>query len=256
MAKPKAKEQPTHRTPKPKKALGLAVRPALRMPHEDLIKRESPDVDAHTSASVDALQAGVDAKTPTGVVSVDALTPTSEESGRPLMQSVNAHKRDRHSKARARLSLRPEAAILKRFKVFCAEKNLDMQEFFELAGAHYIEHVNAHMKQNVDALAPNDDLMMFYKTDEDIIKLYQHYNPGNKWKASDDRVACNYNRVDRRVLEYAFILTQVNARFKKINSFRYYEDEIRDCLEKHLSSETLDAMVASARRTWAKAKAK
>jgi hypothetical protein len=49
MVKPKPENQSTLRTPGPKKKLGLAVPPALRMPHEDLIGPSMPSQTSQTS---------------------------------------------------------------------------------------------------------------------------------------------------------------------------------------------------------------
>lgn len=174
---------------------------------------------------------------------------------------VAPRKGDRHNPNKTRLVGWIDKEIFKRIKHYCVDRGISIGEFVETVGVHHIDLVGSHQNANmatgnvevVGTLLPHDDLMRLYKTDEDIIRLYQKYNPGNKWRATDDAVACKYNKVDRRILEYAMVLTKVNARFKKINSFKYYEDEINCCVDKHLSLETMDAMVESARRTWTKA---
>jgi hypothetical protein len=49
MAESKPKQASSLREPQTKKKLGLAVPPALRLPHADLIKQESPTLTRQTS---------------------------------------------------------------------------------------------------------------------------------------------------------------------------------------------------------------
>ncbi|MBA3768525.1 MAG: hypothetical protein H0W99_16415 [Acidobacteria bacterium] len=190
-----------------------------------------PKVDAHSEA------VGVLASTPT---KADAHT----------APQVDAHKNDRHSKTRARVSLRPNKDILQRFRVFCAQHGIDLQDFFELAGVHYIEYVDAHKLQVVDAKTPSDDLMIF-KTDDDIICLYREYT-GNRWKPGDDRAAARFNQTDRRVIELGILQTKFRAGRKRINSFAYFVPEIEEIIELQISTEMLAVVLRRRREQWVK----
>jgi hypothetical protein len=49
------------------------------------------------------------------------------------------------------------------------------------------------------------------------------------------------------------IQTQFNARFKKVNSFKYYSTEIDIALETPLADETIEIMLKHGRRRWSEA---
>ncbi len=95
-----------------------------------------------------------------------------------------------------------------------------------------------------------------YKTEPSIIIIYRQYNPENRWKPADDLVAQRYNGRDIRLIEFGIIQTQFNARFKRINSFKYYTTEIDIALETPLADETIEVMLKQARRRWAQATGK
>jgi hypothetical protein len=165
---------------------------------------------------------------------------------------VDAHKSDRHRAELVRQHFRLNPSIDEQFRLFRAKHHLELQEFYELAGVHYIEHVDAHKTESVDALASHDDrdMMIMFKTSPVIINLYLQYNPENRWKPSDDYEGKRYNERDIRLIEVGILQTQFNARFKKINSFRYYVTEIDIALETPLADETIEAMLKHSRRRW------
>lgn len=94
------------------------------------------------------------------------------------------------------------------------------------------------------------ELMILFKTEPSIINLYLQYNPENRWKPADDHEGQRYNGKDIRLIEIGLIQTQFNARFKKINSFKYYTTEIDVAFETPLTSETIDIMLRQGRRRW------
>ncbi len=206
----------------------------------------------HIVDNVDAQAQKVDAHT---IINVDAQTPTLKKRGRPIKNNVDAHKKDRHTKTRARVSLRPEVKILNKFKEFCKSEKLEMQEFFELAGVHYMNYVDAHKKEMWTPLDDNRRLII-YKSSISIINLYEKYNEKNSWKAQDDREAEKFNNADPRIIEAAIIMTQINAGFKRIHSFKYYTSEVENLIAANISTETLDIMLASYRRNWQAARNK
>jgi hypothetical protein len=204
-------------------------------------------VDAHTRI--------VDAKTPTPEPKADAKTPTAKPARRPPKKVVDAHKGDRHRGDKARQHFRISPENDERFRMFRAKHRLELQEFYELAGVHFIECVDAQRDVGVDAVASLDDrdTMILFKTHPRIINLYLQYNPENRWKLADDHVGAAYNDKDIRLIETGIIQTQFNAKFKKINSFKYYTVEIDAALEVPLQDETIEVMLKHGRRRWKEA---
>ena len=96
-------------------------------------------------------------------------------------------------------------------------------------------------------------MMILFKTNPSIINLYLQYNPENRWKPADDYEGQRYKDRDIRLIEVGIIQTQFNARFKKINSFKYYTTEIDIALETPLSEETIEIMLKHGRRRWKEA---
>jgi hypothetical protein len=134
-------------------------------------------------------------------------------------------------------------------KVFCAEKGIDLQEFFILAGVHFMEHVDAHKNLLVDAKTPHDDLMM-WKTTDDIIIMYQTHT-GNRWKATDDQLGRTFNDVDARIVEIGLLTALFRVQLKRINSFKYFVPSIQEAIEMvtqaRMSESSLDDYLQYAR---------
>lgn len=244
-------------------AQALRSRPG-RPPESDADAQSLSPVDAHNMPeqassggrphieSADARIETVDAKTPTSLPDVDAKTPTKRRGGRQMKKQVDAHKGDRHRADRTRQHFRIRPDLDEQFRMFRAKHRLELQEFYELAGAHFIECVDAKREVGVDAVASLDDRdsMILFKTHPFIINLYLQYNPENRWKPADDHEGKRYNDKDIRLVEVGIIQTQFNARFKKINSFKYYTVEIDAALEVPLADETIEVMLKHARRRW------
>jgi hypothetical protein len=207
---------------------------------------------------VDANPEKVDAKTPTLMPRVDAKPPTPRPSGRQAKKQVGAHKSDRHIGDRVRQHFRIRPDLDDKVRMFRAQYRLDLQEFYELAAAHYMECVDAKKEVGVDAVASPDDrdMMILFKTEPSIINLYLRYNPENRWKPGDDHEGQKYNGKDIRLIEFGIIQTQFNARFKKVNSFKYYTTEIDIALETPLNEETIEVMMKHAKRRWQEAAGK
>jgi hypothetical protein len=186
---------------------------------------------------------------------VDARPSTRPKRDGHRSKSAAVHKKDRHRGDLARYDNRIDREIHKRIKLFLINENLEQREFAELSAVHFMDYVDGHKNQKADGQPSLDDrdTMIMYKTSPAIINLYIRYNPENKWKPADDRVGRLYNDVDLRIIENGIIITQFNARFKRIHSFEYYRAEIDECKATPLDSSTLDVMLASNRRRWNKA---
>ena len=141
---------------------------------------------------------------------------------------------------------------MNRIKHFCLDHGMEQQDFAELSAIHFMEVVDSQKTAAVDSMLALDDreLMIMFKTEPRIINLYLQYNPENRWKPADDHEGRRYNGRDIRLIEIGFIQTQFNARFKKINSFKYYTTEIDIAFETPLADETIEIMLKQGRRRW------
>lgn len=161
-------------------------------------------------------------------------------------------KGDRHNKDLARYDNRIDPLIKKKIDVFCAESGMNQREFAEQSAVHFIEVWTAKLLKNVDGKTAHDDLYKMIKgrTSPSIVNLYRAYNPENKWKFKDDESGQQYNRVDLRIIELGIIETQFNSKFKKINSFSYYENEIKNFESQALGDDMLNFLIQHYRGKW------
>ena len=150
--------------------------------------------------------------------------------------------------------LRTNDDITKRFKQFCIEQGLDYSQATEIAWQRLMESLAIQNPDSLDSLIAHDDRrLMMFKTRPIIINLYRAYNPKNQWKINDDKVACELNDTDIRLIELGIITTQFNARFKRVNSFGYYLTEIQNWCDNSPGEEMLDFLVKHHREQWLKA---
>lgn len=183
---------------------------------------------------------------------------TSKKVDSHRKKQVDSRKGDRHKSDKVPFNNRISEATLNRIKHFCLNHNLEQQEFAELSAIHFMDVVESHQPEKpASELALDDrDMMIMYKTSPSIINLYLQYNPENRWKPADDYEGVKYNDVDVRIIEIGIIQTQFNARFKKINSFKYYTTEIDIARDTPLANETIDIMLKQGRRRWSEATSK
>ena len=203
------------------------------------------------SADSDARARSVDANAPTQLREVDANAPTARRGGRTQRRAKDAHKPDRHSAELVRQHFRIPPDLDKKFRVFRAEQDLELQEFYMLAGVRFIESVDAHNAEGVDTLASHEDRRkMMWKASHSIINLYLQYLPDNKWKARDDREAERYNDTDIRLVELGILHALIRTEHRKIHSFKYFVEEIEENLAVPLADETLNIMLKRRREQW------
>lgn len=198
-------------------------------------------------------------KNKTKTSDLDVLTPEKNNLG--VQKSNESRKWVRYESQRTtdRLSLRPNAETLHRFKVFCAEKKLTLTEFFEIAGQKLID-LGAQIPENLGAKTPYDDrrLDILYKTNARIINLFLEYNKifneKTDWKPKDDAVGVKYNDVDLRTIEIGIIQTQVNILESEsgtlVERFKYYTREIDKFSALGYNEQMLDAILEIHRRRW------
>ena len=164
----------------------------------------------------------------------------------------DSRKGDRHRGNKVPFNNRISEATYKRIKHFLADHDYEQQEFAELSAIHFMDAVESQSagKQASQLALDERDMMIGYKTKPSIINLYVQYNAENRWKPADDYEGVKYNETDLRLIELGIIQTQFNARFKKINSFKYYTVEIDLVTEIPYESNTIDIMLHQARKRW------
>lgn len=210
--------------------------------------------------------------TPTLTPTSDKWTPTLTPTPADFSQEVDAHKpnifaevdahidevdahkpaqrSDRHTPDKIRVSLRYRRDLHRKIMEFCARHGLPLQDLHELAITEYMQKVDAHIDEvgvhKNSKWTPHDDLMIIYKTHDDIIMLYRKLT-NRKWTASDDRAATRFNDTDRRLIEIGMIHTVLNAKGKKIHSFAYFIPEIDLVTNLHIDNSNLDVYLKARR---------
>jgi hypothetical protein len=228
-------------------------------------ERKATDGDSQLSTNKGFQQATVSASQipPPSLIPTIHTEPAIRQSPKKAVDShrrkkVDSRKGDRHRNDKVPFNNRLTEATVNRIKHFCVDHSLEQQEFAELAAIHFMDAVDSHYTDIPDSQLSHDDreLMIMYKTSPTIINLYLQYNSENRWKPADDYEGVRYNDKDIRIIEVGIIQTQFNARFKKVNSFKYYTTEIDIALETPLTSETIDIMLKHGRRRWSEATGK
>ena len=198
-------------------------------------------------------------KKETTISDLDAKTP--KENNLDAQNSIDSRKWVKYESQRTtdRLSLRPNAETLHKFKVFCAEKKLTLTEFFEIAGQKLID-LDAQIPESLGVLTPYDDrrIDLLYKTNAHIINLFLEYNKifneKTDWKPKDDAVGVKYNDVDLRMIEIGIIQTQANIlegeSETKVERFKYYTREIDKFAALGYNEQMLDAILEIHRKRW------
>jgi hypothetical protein len=121
-------------------------------------------------------------------------------------------------------------------------------------------------KAGLDSLIALDDrrMKMLYKSKSLIINLYLAYNTifnefaGGKsnwkprWTPRDDEAAQKYNDADISLVELGIIQTQINKGIGqgRIQTFKYYTDEIENFLQAEINSETARTILEVNRKMW------
>jgi hypothetical protein len=197
--------------------------------------------------------------TPKDSSDLDAKTPKNKNLDAQKTAKSKKWVKYEQQRSTDRLSLRPDVEILSKIRVYCAENNFTLTEFFEIAGLQLID-LDAQKQKNLDAKTPLDDrrLKMFYKTDNRIINLFREYNKifnaQTDWKPKDDAVGVKYNDIDLRVIEIGIIQTQSNIiegeSETKPERFKYYTREIDKFISIGYSDQLLDAILLTNRKRW------
>jgi hypothetical protein len=176
------------------------------------------------------------------------------------------------SRSSVRVNLHIDKEIDKKVRQYCyidADPKVELREFYERAAVHLLEFLDTQNIGSLSAETPLDDgrLMMMYKSKPFIINLYLRYNSvfnelaardGKKWSARwtqrDDQAAIRYNEISPAIVELGILQTQVQKGFgsSRIQTFKYYSDEIENVLTSGVSDEMLETILNYHRQIWAK----
>jgi hypothetical protein len=169
-----------------------------------------------------------------------------------------------------RVNLHIDKDIDKKVRQYCmidAQPKVELREFYEQAALHFLNLLGTQNLDSLGAQAPLDDrrLKMLYKTKPFIINLYLRYNSifnelaesgGKKWSARwsprDDESAGRYNEVPPAIIELGILQTQIQKGFgsSRIQTFKYYTDEIEKVLASGVSNEMLATILQYHRQLW------
>lgn len=179
----------------------------------------------------------------------------------------------KYEKARSTSSvhIRADMGIVKQIQHFLVENKKEiptMKEFFEMSAMLFMNTFGHPENKNLGGLQPYDDrrLKMMFKTTPFIINLYLRYNSifneisaangkGNwvaRWSPRDDEAAQRYNEINLEIIELGIIQTQINKGIGqgKIQTFKYYTDEIEKVLASGVSDEMLKTILQYHRQVW------
>ena len=242
--KPGAPTAPARKTQEPSEI------PETRGQHEVQTRgQQSGDVDSNLSTESNPVDSMLSTASTRGQ---QGIQPRGQQTG---STSYRQHKR-KHETIRIRED------ILNKISVFCAQKGITKQDFWEILAVHYFaeqeQKLSTALKEPVDSMLSHDDMMIF-TTHEDIIMRYEKCTC-QKWTRRDDREGRRYNQVDIRLIEIAFISTvekklRGNTAKQPIKSFNYFAGEIDNLLEAQKSGElpaNLDEYHKYVLSTWEK----
>ncbi len=198
------------------------------------------------------------------------IKPKEKNLGTQNSKTTEAYRKYEKARSTASLHIRADETIVKRAQHFIVENKKDiptMREFFELAATLLMDEFGNPKNSNLGANTPYDDgrLKMMFKTKPFIINLYLRYNSvfnelstagGKKWAARwsprDDEAAVRYNDIPPAILELGILQTQLQKGFgtSRIQTFKYYTDEIEKVLVSGVSDEMLVTILTYHRQLW------
>ncbi len=182
-------------------------------------------------------------------------------------KKINWKKYDTKRSAKG-VFLRTNDDLTKRFKQFCIGKDWDFSYGTELAWNKLMTDLDSQTSGDLDSLIALDNrrLMIMFKTNNLIINLYLAYNSvfneiseanskgkwSARWTPRDDEAAFRYNNIAPMIVELGIIQTQMNKGFgqSKIQTFKYYLDEIEKVLTSGVNDETLETILQYHRQIW------
>ena len=196
--------------------------------------------------------------------------PKNKKLGTQQLKTTEEYRKYEKARPTTSLHIRAESSIVKRAQHFIIENKKEvptMRDFFELAATKLMDEFGNPTNLELGTNPPIDDrrLKMLYKTKPFIINLYLRYNSifnelaesgGKKWAARwsprDDESAHRYNEVPPAIVELGILQTQVQKGFgsSRIQTFKYYIDEMEKVLASGVSDEMLTTILQYHRQLW------
>ena len=190
-----------------------------------------------------------------------AQAPRNKDSGHSKNTNWKQYEKKRTT---VRVNLHITEEIDRKVRQYCmvnAKPKVELKDFYERAALYYLDVLDTQNITSLGAGAPLDDrrLKMLYKTTPFIINLYLRYNSifneisaasaktnwSARWTPRDDEAARKYNETDPRIIELGIIQTQTNKGIGqgRIQTFKYYVDEIENVLTSEIGTEMLDTIL-------------
>lgn len=203
-------------------------------------------------------------------IDLGANTPKEENLGTQKNVSTESYRKYEKARSTASIHIRADSGIIKQVQHFIVENKetiSTMREFFEFAAAKLMEEFGNPKNKNLGTNTPYDDrrLKILYKSRPFIINLYLAYNTifnelaesgGKKWSARwsprDDESAHRYNELEPAIIELGILQTQIQKGFgsSRIQTFKYYSDEIEKVISSGVSDEMLQTILIYHRNIW------
>lgn len=210
-------------------------------------------------------------RVPKSMGDLGTKVPKNKKLGTQKYEKVKNYQK--YEKARSTISVhvRADEAIFKKIQHFLVENKKEfptMKEFFEMSAGLLIDTFGYPNNKSLGTLVPHDDrrMKMLYKSRDFIINLYLAYNSifnelsaakgkaiwAARWSPRDDEAAYRYNEISPVVIELGILQTQIQKGFgtSRIQTFKYYTDEIEKVLTSGVSDEMLTTILEYHRTIW------
>lgn len=240
-------------------------------PNKPDLETQTKEIGNPKETDLGGLQPKTEIWAPNQSEDLGGLQPKNKKLG--SQKSAKTKDYQKYEKARSTTSvhIRADEGIVKKIQHFLIENKKDiptMKDFFEMSAALLMNTFGDPKNNNLGGLQPYDDrrLKMMYKTKPRIINLYLQYNaifnelsvsdPKGKWTARwsprDDEAAQKYNEINLEIIELGIIQTQTNKGIGqgKIQTFKYYVEEIEKVLISGASDEMLEMILKYHRQIW------
>lgn len=194
-----------------------------------------PDVEAPESVSNDASNPDAPAS------KLASKIPASKSENNSASYQISSIASKKKTGGYVQVNIRMDPELDMQIEAFTKERGWSKQHFFDVAASYFLDQSASYTENNPASKLAHDDLKT-WKTRDDVVFIYETIT-GNRFKSRDDPHAKQFNDEDRRIIEISMLQTFLNAKGKKINSFLYFVDEIKNLLEIGHNAETIDVVL-------------